>query len=1174
MIPAIPKRYEVRSLIGEGGSGRVYRVQDSIRDRELALKLVTPAESAFLRREFDTLRQIRHENLIQVFDWGTLPSGEAYYTMELIEGGDWSQRMGKPQTADEVRRVLTGILRGLAHLHCHSEIHGDLKPGNILLGAGGVVKITDAGMGGSDGHADVSSGTPGYAAPEVLGGATADLRSDLYSVGVMAYEALTVKHPFAGRTLREVISGQLEGWVPSPAAHGVHVPADLERAVMRALERQPGLRHGSADEFMEGFGVEDRVGSILGGKLVGRDKEIAEIEKLLHANEPGSPTLLYVTGEPGIGKSALMEEVLHRAVSSEVDIFKCENSPESESGEVLEELLSICGTASTRPVNLVLLADALCDRSDKKSLLLWLRSSGNGSNPARGWVLELARLIWAISLERNEQSRTLFVTTADSNVQAGEPFEACLRPASLAVAEVTALFESMLGHARLEPELIERIRSLTGGNPGAVRSCLTSLMDQGAIQRRGGLWTFHEGNQIKALQLPAGVNPWAHAWSRLQKREQEVLSVLSLVTHLTVRDLAAGLGERAGSVELVVGLDAKGWLHRRAARVSLASGPIRQVVLDQTSLEQRQAIAGVLLAAPGTSLDREGRAELALACKRSPDVLVDGIWASEEATKRGECRTAERRLRACLQVAAQAGDQESGRRISLLLAESLHQQGDEQPALECLRSPYPWGGTEPDQETSARQARLLGTIEAAQGNLDIARRHFLIAARVSEDLQDPSIHLQSHAALAELDWRHGDETTRRDSIRRVRGILASDVGAKGGHDERANLTYQLGAALIQNGEPAAADKILTAGLELPCSDYWRMRLANALASSMYNQGEHESALKWINEAWRCCESAGADSFKTRILFNRAGIFYGMGRHRESVDQHKVALQWARRVGSKFDYLSACAGLSINLLQLARYEAAIDEAVSARLTARNMGDLGEHAKALELEALAYFYVGDYEKSEQLVDQGLILLLGWGYVTSRPRLGWLKGRLLIHRNCYEEAEKTLRGAEATLLETKDWEDLPSVQIELGSLQSKTGDANAGLRTVRELTRAAERKGAFVVQLLGACALAEILLAGNYEDQEGVDLVTAALARAEQSGGAETAWWLSYCLGEIASRSCNPREAQSCFRRAIQLLTQIAQDLSPANRKLYLGRPHTRTALDRIKAAEQSLVSDLAP
>ena len=168
----------MRCVGSSGGNGRY-----SIRDRELALKLVTPAESAFLRREFDTLRQIRHENLIQVFDWGVLPSGEAYYTMELIEGGG-ATRMGQPQSADDVRRVLTGLLRGLAHLHCHGEIHGDLKPGNILLGAGGVVKITDAGMGGSGERADGLSGTPGYAAPEVWEGAPADVRSDLYSVGV------------------------------------------------------------------------------------------------------------------------------------------------------------------------------------------------------------------------------------------------------------------------------------------------------------------------------------------------------------------------------------------------------------------------------------------------------------------------------------------------------------------------------------------------------------------------------------------------------------------------------------------------------------------------------------------------------------------------------------------------------------------------------------------------------------------------------------------------------------------------------------------------------------------------------------------------------------------------------------------------------------------------------
>src|SRR5262245_36525979 len=133
-IPDLPQRYAAATLLGEGGQSHVYRVHDSLRDRDLALKLVSASDAELLRREFDTLRQIRHENLIQVFDWGTLGSGEAFYTMELVEGADWGQRMGAPQAPEEVRRILTGLLRGLAHLHCHGEIHGDLKPGNVLLG--------------------------------------------------------------------------------------------------------------------------------------------------------------------------------------------------------------------------------------------------------------------------------------------------------------------------------------------------------------------------------------------------------------------------------------------------------------------------------------------------------------------------------------------------------------------------------------------------------------------------------------------------------------------------------------------------------------------------------------------------------------------------------------------------------------------------------------------------------------------------------------------------------------------------------------------------------------------------------------------------------------------------------------------------------------------------------
>jgi len=101
------------------------------------------------------------------------------------------------------------------------------------------------------------------------------------------------------------------------------------------------------------------------------------------------------------------------------------------------------------------------------------------------------------------------------------------------------------------------------------------------------------------------------------------------------------------------------------AKVLLASDAIRRVVLGQTSFEERQGLARALLDAPGTSLQREERADLGLEYVRTPAVLEDGMWAAEQATKRGEQRTVERRLRACLQVASQVADHYNGKRIAL-----------------------------------------------------------------------------------------------------------------------------------------------------------------------------------------------------------------------------------------------------------------------------------------------------------------------------------------------------------------------------------------------------------------------------------------------------------------------------------------------------------------------------
>jgi serine/threonine protein kinase len=393
----LPQRYASRGLLGQGGIARIIRVFDTVLERELALKVVGEPETAWLKREFNLLRQIRHENLVRVFDWGTLPDGNPYYTMEVVDGQDLGTIITSPISMDRLLAILTGILRGIGHLHCHGEVHGDLKPSNVLLGLGGAVKVGDVGMGNSGECSTAGSGTPGYTAPEVWAGEPVSVRSDIYSVGVLAYEAITGVHPFARRTVREVITSQVEGWVPSPGAHGVVLPADIERSLMRSLERDPRLRQASADELIEGMGLGEGLGEILGGRFVDRVEELDRFRKIAHGEDSRRPTLLYLVGPSGIGKSALLDEVVF------VNGFECRSADcelkvqntEQDSTEGSKKSVSIGELGHSERVSS--LSAALLRRHSTAYTLLVEDNPLSGDD-----IRSIARYVWAEAIERGQ----------------------------------------------------------------------------------------------------------------------------------------------------------------------------------------------------------------------------------------------------------------------------------------------------------------------------------------------------------------------------------------------------------------------------------------------------------------------------------------------------------------------------------------------------------------------------------------------------------------------------------------------------------------------------------------------------------------------------------------------------------------------------------------------------
>ncbi len=1160
-FPSLPGRYACGTILGAGGSGRVFRVRDSARDIDLALKIVDPTESVWLRREFDTLRQIRHENLIQVFDWGSLPSGEAFFTMELIDGTDWGSQLEIPQPVDEVRRILAAILRALAHLHSHGEIHGDLKPGNVLLGRGGVVKVADVGMGGS---VSGSPGTPGYAAPEVWEGSKADVRSDVYSAGVMAYEALTGRHPFAGRTIREVISGQLEGWVPSPAAHGVRVPADLEIAVMRALERVPTLRQGSADEVMEGISIIEQVGEITGGRIVGRDRELAQLGQIIEGITPQSPTVVYVSGPPGTGKSALIEECGQRALALGGNYTRVRAATTGSLERALRALHSHERepmAEASREVGLSAIAETMAAVAEGSPLVVAFEAASNDMKRVVALVRALGRFLWALSVEKSRSLRVVLLSETPDPPTDLLDFERTIGLSALDQTQVADFIAGTLGRADLEPEVLTRLGAITGGSPRALRALITDLADRHLLQRIAGVWRFREAESLSDLSMLGAASRWTLAWGHLMEEQRSLLALLSrFPSGLTLKSLQAAIPR---SVDLVPDLAARGWIRHIGRREVLASDEILTAVADVVGSGATRPAEERLLRLNDADLSREERASILLRIGSPKDAIREGFWAAQQSMSRGDYRQASVRAERCVELGRVLEDADAVRRGALMAAEALHQMGDHDAASRQLEASGDWDSQREMPVEMAEKEHLLGVIRRSQGNLVEASAHLGRAIDLSERGGDISTSLRAHADLAEIEWRHGDQAARNSAMERVRTVLNRQLGGSVLKEERAALSYQLGSALILSGEREEARKVLTTTLNLQPGDYWRMRLAIALAAACYYLGGFQDGLDWMDEAWRCAERGGFDAFKARIYSNRAGILYGLGRFREAVDQHELSARWGRRTGNTFEFLTAREGASVNLTLLSRYEEAIVRAREAYNAADQIGSTHESAKARELEALACYYIGSYGESSRILQEAAERTRETGFDDVKPRLAWLQARLCIESGDLEAAEQLLREALEVLSRTKDWEDLPGVQIEMQLVLFRRMNPRFSLEEVRRLSLEAERARALIVYLRGALVVGEVVVAHRINDRELHDLLLNALARAEESGTAEIAWRLSFTLGELAMRERDMRGASGRFAHAVRRFGEIADRLLPEHRKHYLNTAHALHLLDRAFA-----------
>ncbi|MBK6812631.1 MAG: AAA family ATPase [Sandaracinaceae bacterium] len=323
-------RYEIVRLLGSGGMGVVFEAYDRVRGENVALKTLRrllPSSVYSLKREFRTLADLDHPNLVRLYDL-SVGDDACFFTMELVDGVDLRAYvrggLGPDQPihdTDRLRASFVELLRGLEALHAAGLLHRDLKPSNVKVSSSGRVVLLDFGIVFETRAARSTDrvelfGTFPYMAPEqVRGELELCDASDLYAVGVMLFEFLTGRFPFEGSGIQMLLSKQVAD-PPRPSLYMPGVPPDLDDLTAELLSREAGLRPTTSDAV-------GRLSRTSGSRrssnppahtlaLVGRERELEILLERFHHREPERPTLVRVRGRPGVGKSALVDEFVRR----------------------------------------------------------------------------------------------------------------------------------------------------------------------------------------------------------------------------------------------------------------------------------------------------------------------------------------------------------------------------------------------------------------------------------------------------------------------------------------------------------------------------------------------------------------------------------------------------------------------------------------------------------------------------------------------------------------------------------------------------------------------------------------------------------------------------------------------------------------------------------------------